>query len=137
MANRKYGEDAFAVTMWKPEDVQTLREHWSIEKCREWLEANERYVADRLVELGWDVIEALLPAEERSCATCCHNVKGACEYDGDCDAITHPKWNRNCGEAPVKTCATCTGWVTRSCIEAEADGLWDGCNHWGTPKESK
>ena len=105
MANRKYGEDAFAVTMWKPEDVQTLREYWSIEKCREWLEANERYVADRLIELGWDVIEALLPPEgERSCATCCHcakiNTGGSwsygCRYAGDCDGITYPKWNRNC-----------------------------------------
>jgi hypothetical protein len=108
LSKRKFGDDVYAVTMWKPEDIESLRPGWDFKKCEEWLAANERYIADRLVELGWDVIEALLPPEEeRSCATCCWNDKGCCNYDGDCDGITHPKWNRNCGkeiekDAPVR-----------------------------------
>lgn len=89
----------YAKVVWNAADVQTLRPGWNFKKSEDWLRQNEKYIRDRLIELGWDVIEALLPPEEeRSCATCCHNNKGCCNYDGDCDCITYPKWNRNCGD---------------------------------------
>lgn len=31
------------------------------------------------------------------------------------------------------SCAACVGWVKQTCTEAEADGQWDGCTHWGIP----
>ena len=54
----------YAKVEWAPEDVHTLRPGWSLERCEDWLHANEKYVQDRLVELGWGVIETLLGEEE-------------------------------------------------------------------------
>jgi len=51
----------YAIVQWAPEDVQTLRPKWSIEKCTAWLEANEQHIQDRLVELGYGVMDELLP----------------------------------------------------------------------------
>ena len=52
-----------AAVTWRAEDVQTLKPNWSLEKCNEWLEDNERHISDRLIELGWEVIDALLITE--------------------------------------------------------------------------
>ena len=53
----------YARVEWMAEDVQTLREGWTAEQCEEWLYSNEGYIQDRLVELGWEVIECLLGKE--------------------------------------------------------------------------
>lgn len=50
----------YADLSWSPEDVQTLAPKMSTEEAEEWLQANEGHLRDRLVELGWGVIEALL-----------------------------------------------------------------------------
>jgi hypothetical protein len=47
--------------VWCWEDVKTLRENWSDEDCQLWLEGNGGYLKDRSIELGWDVMEDLLP----------------------------------------------------------------------------
>ena len=49
----------YAKVAWTADDVLTLRPEWTAEQAEEWLELNERYVADRLVELGWGVIDTL------------------------------------------------------------------------------
>lgn len=59
-------ERYYADLRWSAEDVQTLRPDWSLERCENWLIANEKYIRDRLCELGWDVIETLLPRESES-----------------------------------------------------------------------
>lgn len=51
----------FAKVVWTAEDVKTLAPVWSLEECEEWLRCEERHIQDRLIELGWDVLEALLP----------------------------------------------------------------------------
>ena len=50
----------YAKVEWTAEDVQTLRPEWTEEYCEEWLMANQKYIQDRLVELGWEVMESLL-----------------------------------------------------------------------------
>lgn len=55
----------YAELVWQPEDVQTLRPDWSRERCEEWLAANQKYIRDRLCELGWDVIEMMLNLEPK------------------------------------------------------------------------
>jgi hypothetical protein len=55
--------ESMAAVTWHAEDVQTLKPNWSLEKCNEWLEDNERHISDRLIELGWEVIDALLITE--------------------------------------------------------------------------
>ena len=54
----------YAKVVWCPEDVQTLRPSWSLEQCEEWLDSNAGYIQARLIELGWEVIECLLPTGE-------------------------------------------------------------------------
>lgn len=58
-----YG-DAYAKVVWRAEDVQSIKGDWSLEKCEEWLEDNERHISDRLIELGWEVIDTLLTMEK-------------------------------------------------------------------------
>lgn len=55
--------ESMAAVTWHAEDVQTLKPNLSLEKCNEWLEDNERHISDRLIELGWEVIDALLITE--------------------------------------------------------------------------
>jgi hypothetical protein len=50
----------FATVTWTAYDVQSLRPDWTTEKCEEFLEDNGHRIQDRLIELGWEVIETLL-----------------------------------------------------------------------------
>lgn len=53
----------YAKVEWTPEDVITIRPDMSIEEAEEFLQSNERHLRDRLVELGWEVMESLLTYE--------------------------------------------------------------------------
>lgn len=55
MRQRKY-----AVVAWTAADVQTMAPRMTDEDAEEWLQANEKHLRNRLVELGWDVIGHLL-----------------------------------------------------------------------------
>lgn len=50
----------YAKVEWTPEDVTTLREDMSMEEAEAFLQSNQKYIQDRLVELGWEVLESLL-----------------------------------------------------------------------------
>ena len=54
-------KETFAAVKWSVDDVQSLRPSWSKERCRVWLMENEDYISERLIDLGWEVLEALLP----------------------------------------------------------------------------
>ena len=56
------GED-YAEVKWRAEDVYRLKPSWTLPKCEEWLQDNEHHIQERLIELGWDVIETLLSME--------------------------------------------------------------------------
>ena len=58
-----YGEE-YAKVVWRAEDVKSINGAWSLEKCEEWLQDNERHISDRLIELGWDVMDTLLQMED-------------------------------------------------------------------------
>jgi hypothetical protein len=53
-------QDKYAEVVWTPEDVTSLRPDMTIEQAEEWLQSNEKHLRDRLIELGWDVMETLL-----------------------------------------------------------------------------
>jgi hypothetical protein len=57
-----YGEE-YAKVVWRAEDVKSINGAWSLEKCEEWLQDNERHISDRLIELGWEVMDTLLKME--------------------------------------------------------------------------
>jgi len=63
MMSKLYG-DEYAKVVWRAEDVQALKKDWSLPRCEEWLEGNERHISDRLIELGWDVMDTLLQMED-------------------------------------------------------------------------
>jgi hypothetical protein len=63
MMSKLYG-DEYAKVVWRAEDVQALKKDWSLPRCEEWLEDNERHISDRLIELGWDVMDTLLQMED-------------------------------------------------------------------------
>lgn len=50
----------YAKVEWTPEDVTTLREDMTMEEAEAFLQSNQKYIQDRLVELGWEVLESLL-----------------------------------------------------------------------------
>jgi hypothetical protein len=58
-------KETFAEVAWTVEDIQTLRPEMTDEEAAQWLESNQKYIRDRLVELGWDVIESLLSYENK------------------------------------------------------------------------
>ena len=57
--SKLYGEE-YAKVVWRAEDVQSIQKNWSLPKCEEWLQDNERHVSDRLIELGWEVLDVLV-----------------------------------------------------------------------------
>ena len=50
----------WATVEWSIDDILTLRPEWTREKAEEFLDINEKYIQDRLVELGWEVIETII-----------------------------------------------------------------------------
>lgn len=61
----------FKVTItWLPGDIKSLRPDWDIDRCEEWLCENAKRIQDRSIELGWEVIEDLLPEKKQRCSNC-------------------------------------------------------------------
>lgn len=50
----------WAKVEWTAEDILSLRPEWTEEQAEHFLSLNEKHIQNRLVELGWDVIETLL-----------------------------------------------------------------------------
>jgi hypothetical protein len=53
----------YAEVSWTAEDVQTLRPEMTTEQAEEALQSIEKHLRDRLVELGWEVMDDLLRFE--------------------------------------------------------------------------
>jgi len=54
----------YAKLSWTAEDIRTLRPEWSLRRCEEFLLRNEKYIQERLVELGWEVINEHIIMDE-------------------------------------------------------------------------
>lgn len=57
-------ERGLIVVVWAPDDVATLRPEWDEARCADELDKAKRYFTDRSIELGWEVLEDLLPLTE-------------------------------------------------------------------------
>jgi hypothetical protein len=54
-------KEYYAAVRWAAEDVQGLRPDWTLERCEEELRSIESNLQDRLIELGHEVMDTLLP----------------------------------------------------------------------------
>jgi len=54
-------EKHYAQLRWVAEDILEIRPEWTKQQAEEWLACNERRIQERTCELGWEVIECLLP----------------------------------------------------------------------------
>jgi hypothetical protein len=54
----------YAEISWCALDIQAYRPAWSVKKCNEFLDDNEDYIQNAMVEAGNDAIIALLPVSE-------------------------------------------------------------------------
>jgi hypothetical protein len=54
----------FAKIAWTVDDILNLKPNWTEKQAEEWLASNEKYIQDRTIELGWEVIECLLPVND-------------------------------------------------------------------------
>lgn len=50
-----------SMVVWMAEDVKRLRPDWSLERCEDELGRILSRLAERLMELGWDALDILLP----------------------------------------------------------------------------
>lgn len=53
-------KEFYAEVRWTIEDVKAVRPQMTDDECHDWLVNNEKYIRDRLVELGHEVIEDLM-----------------------------------------------------------------------------
>ena len=58
-------KETYAEVAWTVGDIQVLRPEMTDEQAAEWLAFNQKHIRERLVELGWDVIEALLSYDNK------------------------------------------------------------------------
>jgi hypothetical protein len=47
----------YAQVYWTPSDVKELRPEWTDEQCEEFLLRIEERISDRMIQIGWQVIE--------------------------------------------------------------------------------
>ena len=50
----------YAKVVWGIDDILCLQPEWTRQQAEEWLEKHEKHIADRLTEVGWDVIDTLI-----------------------------------------------------------------------------
>jgi len=67
MTNKKlksaFHGEPYGKVVWRAEDVHIIKPNWTLDKCEDWLGDNERHISDRLIELGWEVMDTLLSME--------------------------------------------------------------------------
>jgi hypothetical protein len=66
MSNNNPMMEKYVEVSWCPADVKDIYPEWSDDKCIEMLNKVSRYVEDRWIELGWEVLETHLDLEERN-----------------------------------------------------------------------
>lgn len=59
----------FATTHWQAGDVQSIVNQCygkdiTLEQATEWLDCNQRRIADSIIEHGWEIINSLMSADE-------------------------------------------------------------------------
>ncbi len=55
----------YAEAVWTIEDIISLRLSWTTEEAEDWLESNEGYIRDCMIQAGWEAILYLLPKEQK------------------------------------------------------------------------
>jgi hypothetical protein len=63
--NQTDGEVWYGMTRWYIDDVKYLAPEWTDEQCHEFMERHDRHFKDRMIELGWEVLDLYVAQEKR------------------------------------------------------------------------
>ena len=59
------GEVWYGMTRWNIDDVKYLAPEWTDEQCHEFMIRHDRYLKDRMIELGWEVLDVYVAQEKQ------------------------------------------------------------------------
>jgi hypothetical protein len=62
--NQTDGEVWYGMTRWYIDDVKYLAPEWTDEQCHEFMERHDRHFKDRMIELGWEVLDLYVAQEK-------------------------------------------------------------------------
>jgi hypothetical protein len=54
----------YGMTRWNIDDVKYLAPEWTDEQCHEFMERHDRHLKDRMIELGWEVLDLYVAQEK-------------------------------------------------------------------------
>jgi hypothetical protein len=57
MSNEQPRLIKYAQVFWTPSDIKELRPEWTDEQCEEFIARIEERITDRMIQVGWQVIE--------------------------------------------------------------------------------
>ena len=61
--NKGMEEVWYGMTRWSIDDVKCLAPEWTDEQCHEFMERHDRHFEDRMIELGWEVLDLYVSQE--------------------------------------------------------------------------
>ena len=59
----------YGMTRWSIDDVKYLAPTWTDEQCHEFMERHDKYLKDRMIELGWEVLDLYVAQEKQLMGT--------------------------------------------------------------------
>ena len=54
----------FGMTRWNIDDVKYLAPTWTDEQCHDFMERQDKYLTERMIELGWEVLDIYVAQEQ-------------------------------------------------------------------------
>ena len=55
----------YGMTRWNIDDIKYLAPEWTDEQCHEFMERHDRHLKDRMIELGWEVLDVYVAQEKQ------------------------------------------------------------------------
>ncbi len=59
------GEVWYGMTRWNIDDIKYLAPEWTDEQCHAFMERHDRHLKDRMIELGWEVLDVYVAQEKQ------------------------------------------------------------------------
>ena len=63
----------FGMTRWNIDDVKYLAPTWTDKQCHEFMDRHDQHLKDRIIELGWEVLDLYVAQEKQLMGTIWRN----------------------------------------------------------------